>query len=164
MLLGQASMPCPIPHRTFSNGQMAIHLNRDPSMTHTLIDEVARQFRLPDLRAALGDFILRTQNANSSRIANIGSRRTSSSDCPLSFMHLEVWTNFCLQTKGYHYPHPTLPPKTLNAAPPSPQWPVGRYDAIILNLDPSQKWPHSGLKGKLLQFLSRPDLPDSTHC
>jgi hypothetical protein len=153
VLLRQTSVPHPSPSRTFSISQTAFHLNRDPFMTRTPINEVAERFHLPDLRAALGDFILRTRNANSSHITNIGGHRISSNVCPLSFTHLEVWMNFHLQTKGYHYPHPTLPPKAVNAAPPSREWPVGRYDAVMLNSDPLQEWPHSGLKGKELNFL-----------
>jgi hypothetical protein len=52
-----------------------------------------------------------------------------------------------LQNKAYHYPHETLPPKTVNACPPSGEWELGRYDPVIVNLDPDCEWPHSGLEG-----------------
>ena len=52
-----------------------------------------------------------------------------------------------MQNKAYHYPHETLPPKTINACPPSGEWELGHYDPVIIKLDPDVKWLHSGLKG-----------------
>jgi hypothetical protein len=47
----------------------------------------------------------------------------------------------------YHHPHNKLIPYTINAAPPSSAWPHGQFDSAIFNIDPSKKWPQSGLLG-----------------
>jgi hypothetical protein len=36
----------------------------------------------------------------------------------------------------------------MNAPPPSELWPSGHLDAVIINTDPNQTWPQSGLEGK----------------
>ncbi|KIM72876.1 hypothetical protein PILCRDRAFT_15725 [Piloderma croceum F 1598] len=39
------------------------------------------------------------------------------------------------------------------ASPPSKEWPVERYDTVLVNMDPSKKWPHSGLEGHTVAWL-----------
>ena len=34
------------------------------------------------------------------------------------------------------------------AAPSTTEWPLGKFDVIIANLDHEQQWPQSGLVGK----------------
>ena len=55
-----------------------------------------------------------------------------------------------IQGKVYHYPHDPLPPQTINASPASfsPDWPCGRHDAVVINIDPSKRWPGDGRKGQ----------------
>ena len=132
------------PHM-FSSPQAAFHLNRDPSFNMP-INDVATLFNIPDLHAALLDYIQRTSN-NDGYIRVIGGRRSTSRGSQLPFTHLQVWKKFHLQNKAYHYPHETLPSKTVNACPPSGEWELGRYDPVIVNLNPDYEWPHSGLEG-----------------
>ena len=133
------------PH-TFSSPQAAFHLNRDPSFNMP-IDEIATLFNIPDLHEALSDYIQRISNVNDGYIRALGGRRSASRGVQLPFTHLQVWKKFRLQNKAYHYPHETLPPKTVNACPPSGEWKLGRYDPVIVNLDPDCEWPRSGLEG-----------------
>ena len=133
------------PH-TFSSPQAAFHLNRDPSFNMP-IDDIATLFNIPDLHEALSDYIQHITNANDGYIRVIGGRRSTSRGSQLPFTHLQVWKKLRLQNKAYHYPHETLPSKTVNACPPSDEWELGRYDPVIVNLDPDCEWPHSGLEG-----------------
>jgi hypothetical protein len=111
------------------------------------INEIATLFSIPDLHEALSDYIQRITNANDEYIRVLGGRRSASRGSQLPFTHLQVWKKLCLQNKAYHYPHETLPSKTINACPPSGEWELGRYDPVIVNLDPDREWPHSGLEG-----------------
>jgi Plavaka transposase/uncharacterized protein DUF6830 len=131
---------------TFSSPQAAFHLNRDPSFNMP-INDIATLFNIPDLHEALSDYIQRITNANDGYIRVIGGRRSASQGSQLPFTHLQVWKKLRLQNKAYHYPHETLPSKTVNACPPSGEWELGRYDPVIVNLNPDCEWPHSGLEG-----------------
>jgi hypothetical protein len=146
------------PH-TFSSHQAAFHLNRDPSFKMP-INDIATLFNIPDLHEALSDYIQRISNANDGYIRVLGGRRSASRGSQLPFTHLQVWKKVRLQNKAYHYPHETLPPKTVNACPPSSEWELGRYDSVIVNLDPDCKWPNSGLEGmNILDFGSLIEYP-----
>ena len=74
-----------------------------------------------------------------------GRRRIHWDDLPVS--HLQIWKKVRIQTTAYYHPHNKLVPYT-NAAPPSTAWPFGQFDSVIFNIDPSKKWPQSGLPGK----------------
>jgi hypothetical protein len=132
------------PH-TFSTPQAAFHLNRDPSFNMP-INDIATLFNIPDLHEALSDYMQRISNTNDGYIRVLGGRR-SVRGSQLPFTHLQVWKKLRLQNKAYHYPHETLPSKTVNVCPPSGEWELGRYDPVIVNLDPDCEWPHSGLEG-----------------
>jgi hypothetical protein len=137
-----------VPHaqlHTFSSPQAALHLNRDPSFNMP-INDIATLFNIPDLHEALSDYMQRISNANDGYIRVLGGRR-SARGSQLPFTHLQVWKKLRLQNKAYHYPHETLPSKTINACPPFGEWELGRYDPVIVNLDPDCEWPHSGLEG-----------------
>ena len=131
---------------TFSSPQAAFHLNRDPSF-NLPINDIATLFNIPDLHEALSDYIRRIANTKDGYITVIGGRRSASQGSQLPFTHLQVWKKLRLQNKAYHYPHETLPSKTVNACPPSGEWNLGRYDPVIVNLNPDCEWPHSGLEG-----------------
>ena len=140
------------PH-TFSSPQAAFHLNRDPSFNMP-INDIATWFNIPDLHDALLDYMQRISNANDGYIRVLGGRR-SARGSQLPFTHLRGWKKFRLQNKAYHYPHETLPSKTVNACPPSGEWELGRYDPVIVNLDPDCEWPLSGIEGMdILNFCS----------
>lgn len=139
---------------TFSSPQAAFHLNRDPSFNMP-INDIATLFNIPDLHEALSDYIQRISNVKDGYIRVLGGRRSASRGSQLPFTHLQVWKKFRLQNKAYHYPHETLPPNTVNVCPPSGEWNLGRYDPVIVNLDPDCEWPHSGLEGiHILDFSS----------
>lgn len=138
----------PQPVRTFATPRVAVHLTRDAKFRHILVDKAADMFDLPDFRPALRDYLAKA--AVSHHINTIGGRRIAQSDCSLPFEHVDIWPHLQLQTKTYHYPHGILPPKTINACPPSQEWPSGRYDAVVANLNQGQEWPNSGLQGKHL--------------
>ncbi|KAF8809172.1 hypothetical protein BYT27DRAFT_7222697 [Phlegmacium glaucopus] len=125
------------PH-TFSSPQAAFHLNCNPSLL---------LFNIPDLHEALSDYIQCIANANNGYIRVLGGRRSASQGSQLPFTHLQVWKKLHLQNIAYHFPHETLPSKTVNACPPSGEWELGRYNPVIINLDPDFEWPHSRLEG-----------------
>ena len=139
------------PHRTFrSSPNIVLHLSRDPALKRQPIDDAANTFKISDLRPAIADFITRLQSASadqSGHINVVGGRRIAQKDCPLPVEDLEVWTKMRLQTNSYHPPHDRLPPITINATPPSQLWPHGHFDPVVVNVDPSQTWPNSGLSG-----------------
>ena len=144
----------PTPFRTFAESRVAFHLNRDSSFKRSTVDEVTAKFKIPDLRSALAEYIVRVQS--SVDIFTLGGRRanTGTLDHGLPFSHLEVWVNFRLQSKGYHVPHESLPAQTINASPPSDSWPLGHFVPVIFNTDPQHKWPHSGITGNVPLSLS----------
>jgi hypothetical protein len=152
--LGCSSLPVPRPFRTHqSSKNVVFHLSRDPSFGRMTIDDAATKFALPDLRPALGDYMIWVAG-QSREVFNrtIGGRRHSVQDCELPFTHVEVWNRVRLQTRSYHSPHAPLPAHTINAYPPSTEWPLGRNDSVVVNHDPSEEWPQSGLPGKSLVF------------
>ena len=135
----------PKPYRTFVGGGTALHLTRDATMRLS-IDEAMEMFALPDLRGALVDFITRLDN--NSALA-IGGRRSANPVAPLPFDDIQIWSRVQIQNKSYHVPHNVLPPQTVNASPPSNPWMFGRSDVVLINTDPSQVWPSSGLNGTI---------------
>ena len=139
----------PRPFRTFKMGSTAFQLPRDPQLKKLSIDIASQQFDLPDLRPALAEY-LRRISSNGIDLASvpIGGRRSASSGCNLPIDYIQVWTTMRIQLKQYHRPSDTAQPHTLLASPPSKEWPVGRYDTVVVNTDPSKKWPYSGLEGK----------------
>ena len=144
-LLNQSSLR---PFRTFqSTENIVYHLSRDPSYKIT-ISEATDQFKIQDLSAAIGSYIMRqSSNQTSSHLDSFGGRRrVYPGRLPVSRLH--IWTKLRLQTTSYHFPHNKIAPYVINAAPPSAMWPHGLYDSAIFNIDSSQKWPQSGLHGR----------------
>jgi hypothetical protein len=137
----------PFPYRTVaSTANVAFHLTRDPGFARMGIDDVAKKFQLPDLRAALSDYISRI-GGSEGFVSLIGGRRVARDGCELPFEQLEIWSRVRLQGKSYHYPHDILPPQTVNVLPPTNTLSHGCSDAVLVNLDPTANWPHSGLHG-----------------
>jgi hypothetical protein len=135
------------PFRTFSAGTSAFHLNRDASFKLMTVDSVAEMFRLPDLRDAIAHYLQKCSNGEQ-HIQSIGSRRpTSLSSQSLPFIKIQVWTRVRIQTISYFNPQKVLPPETLEAEPPSTEYPYGRYNSVLVNVNPSFNWPRSGISG-----------------
>ena len=140
------------PPRTYQCAENIVyHLARDPAFSKKTIMEAAELYGIPDLLAAIGNYIVCvTSNPTDSRIDSVGGRRhVHRDDLPVS--HLQIWSKVRIQTTAYHHPHNKLEPYTINAAPPSPAWPgwpYGQFDSVIFNTDASKEWPRSGLLDK----------------
>jgi hypothetical protein len=133
----------PKPYRTFIGGATALHLTRDATMTLS-IEDAMEKFALPDLRGALVDFLTRLKDGSA---LTIGGRRSANPTAPLPFDNIQIWTKLQIQNRSYHAPHDILPPQTINASPPLNSWTFGHSDVTLINTDPSQVWPSSGLNG-----------------
>ncbi|KAJ7205310.1 hypothetical protein GGX14DRAFT_569060 [Mycena pura] len=135
--------------RMFTTSSTAFSLNRRPSLARITVDDAATRFGLPDLRAALGDYLDRLKSDSGSSLSVIGGRRHNKTDCILPFTYLQVWFSVRVQTKSPHQAKP-LPAETLHAKPPDETWTYGRYDTVLLCNDRSTAWPGGGLKNGLL--------------
>ena len=137
----------PLPFRTFMAGsKTAIHLNREPYLRRTSIDEIASMFCIPDLKPLLAHFIARATDSRSLYTVE-GRRPPAAGTTPLPFQKLKVWHGLRIQMKDYHDPHIVHPPQTLCASPPTQKWPLGRFDNVLVNIDPDKEWPQSKMTG-----------------
>ncbi|KAF8194077.1 hypothetical protein K438DRAFT_1906744 [Mycena galopus ATCC 62051] len=145
-LLAKGRFPnAPIPFRTFTSfeNNTAFHLNQDPVGPQITVDAAATRFRLPDLRCTLAGYLSRPDDG---RLV-IGGRRPTLQDYQLPFEKIQFWDKVRIQNKSFHDSSKILVAETVNAAPPDSKWKCGRADAVLVNTDLEQKWPHSGLKG-----------------
>lgn len=142
-----------LPPHTIVSGSSAIHLNVEPVHRRQPIDAVAEQFGLPDLRAALADYVKRERRPSQKKFHTFGARQPAV-DTNLPFSDLQIWHKVRIQQKSYHDPSELGSVFTVNAHPPDadPTWKFGRYDAAILQVDQAHQWPLSGLTGMLLFF------------
>ncbi|KIJ08531.1 hypothetical protein PAXINDRAFT_88737 [Paxillus involutus ATCC 200175] len=131
------------PPRTFVNGPTAFQLNFDPAIGSAKIDDVAETYGLPDLRAALGDYLA---HARAGQTFTVEGQRRSRQDVALPFERMQIWQKARIQQKLYHDGNVVLPPQTLVAHPAKRDWPHGRYDSVVVNVDDRFTWPNSGLK------------------
>jgi hypothetical protein len=140
------SRPSPKSLRTWVSAQKnaAFHLSNCHVGRTLSIQDASELFHLPDLEAALLAYFGR---ASRGEYSVLGGRRQPSTDPCLPFQKLQVWHSVRLQTKSYHNPAQALVAETVNAEPPSAEWPFGRGDGVILNTDPGYVWPKSGLQG-----------------
>ncbi|KAG1784901.1 uncharacterized protein HD556DRAFT_1451287 [Suillus plorans] len=143
----------PGPPRTFTAGNIAIHLNYNPTRTGMKLDDIADTFNIPGLHHALSDFLQRDAR-NRNLIHGVGVPRRSLIDRPLTlpFDRAQVWHTVRLQQVSYHDSSAALPAQTLHTSPSSPEWLKGRRDAVLVNIDGQYEWPQSGLKGKPLSI------------
>lgn len=144
-LLSSPSPSAPFTHRSFVSGRTAINIARDPKINRVSIDQVALAFQIPDLRAALGDYV---QRERSNLPHSVSGSRLSAGDCHLPFSELAVWHSVRLQQTPFHSDSDLASAQTVTASPPSSSWKYGRFDAVIFNVDPDKEWPWSGLLGK----------------
>jgi hypothetical protein len=128
----QRKQPMTVPNLFLQNSSVinnqdtAYHLCKQPHWPNALIDDVAIRYRLPDLRAALGDYIVLGLNDKDRR----GIRR-SSSNCALPFSRIHVWHSVRLQTKSPSDPNTIMTPKTIQAMPPSADKPHGWCNTVL---------------------------------
>ncbi|KAF8129620.1 hypothetical protein EV363DRAFT_1399916 [Boletus edulis] len=137
----------PRPLCTFNIGSMAFRINYDASLRCVTIDNVATMFGLPDLRAALGNYV-RREGKFSQNFHKFGPRR-SAEDVQLPFRDLQIWYKVRLQQKCYHDPSDVAPTFTIHACPPN-RSSKGQYDFAIMNTNQEFVWPSSGLQGHLV--------------
>ena len=121
----------PLPLHTFHTETTAFQLNRLPSLRKATVGEIATKFNIPDLRAALADYIHRAGDL-CSPIFKLGQRRTSPPDADLPFTHLDVWYSVRMQMRTTDAIGTTTPQR-MCALPSSDKWPFGRYDTILIS-------------------------------
>ena len=114
-----------------SGDAIAILLTACPHHKKIAVEDTAGKFNIPDLRAVLGDYI-DGYSYDSCR----GARR-SKLDCPLPFTHLDIWLHFRLQRCSTQDPRVLLPPRTVQALPPTEAMPYGRCDTILITTSES---------------------------
>ncbi|KAF8548025.1 hypothetical protein OG21DRAFT_1489716 [Imleria badia] len=119
------------PPHTIIAGSIAIHLNVEHIHCRRSIEEVAEQFGLPDLHAALADYVNRERRPSQKKFHRFGSARQSGPDADLPFSELQIWHK-------------------------DQTWKFGRYDAAILQVDQDHQWPLSGLTGHPVVLSSMP--------
>ena len=139
------------PPHTIVAGSAAICLNIEPKLHRKSIDKVAHQFNLPDLRAALDDYVNCEGKPYPLNHLHTFSTRwsSSSSNENLPFTELQVWLKAHIQQKSYYYPEETSSTFTIHAHPPDHDWKHSRYNTGIVQVDESYQWPMSGLQGML---------------
>lgn len=135
------------PLRTFAVGSIAFHLTRDPDFSYMSIDDAAELYQLPDLRSSLAEYLHRNKTG---QFPVIGGRRTALPSYELPFQSIQVWCRIRIQSRSFHCPQDILPAQTVNACPPTTEWPLGRYDAVVVSAKPDVPWPSSALTGKLV--------------
>ncbi|KAG1876909.1 hypothetical protein C8R48DRAFT_768476 [Suillus tomentosus] len=121
----------PVPLRSFSVGCTAFNLGYDPSIRRITVDEVARE-------ATHGH----------QHIHAIGGPRRAGPTADLPFDKIQVWFKIRLQETDFHDTHTIKPAQTLNCAPPSGPWTLGRYDTVIVETTAGYSWPSSRLSGE----------------
>jgi len=115
----------PLPCHAFSVNCVAFNLAYDPSIHHISIDEVAEQFGLPDLRAALADFLCYEKVRRVDSVHSIGGGPCRSPEnAELPFKNIQVWFKLRLQVTDIHT-NTILPAQTILTCPPDGSWPYG---------------------------------------
>ena len=139
----------PLPLRILCTDTTAFHLNFHPNLPNITVDDAAIKFKLPDLRPALADYIRRSRDLRSPTF-KIGQRRLSPRDAPLPFTHLRVWYSVRMQMRSSDITGLT-DPQRVSAMPASDDWPLGRYDTVLLSNGTA---PGPGLGGNYILIIS----------
>jgi hypothetical protein len=98
------------------------------------VEDVTKQFGLPDLRAAIADFL----SGESKKSHN---RRVAKSDAclPPEFDAVSVWNKFYMSLPAVQDEETILPPRTILAYPPDNEYPLGNcYPVLICDNDDAQ--------------------------
>ena len=147
-LLQDCNSKTPLPFRTFTaDSRAAIHVNREPFLRRTSIDKIASRFCIPDLAPSLAHFLSRAAEGDRSLYTVGGRRPPAASTASLPFEQLEVWQGLHIQLRDYHDPRIVHPPQTLCASPTTAEWPLGRFDTVLINIDPDKEWLQSKMTG-----------------
>jgi hypothetical protein len=135
----------PRPLRTFSTMSTAFHLTHRANKTRMTVDDAVIKFNLPDLRPALADYVQRVKTNTHFR-HKIGGRRIAAASALLPFTEIQIWYSVRMQVPAVDASQ-MMPPEMVHAAPPSKEWPSGRYDSVLLVDDPTVSWPGCGITG-----------------
>jgi hypothetical protein len=135
------------PYRTFAISSTAYHLNYHPNIRRLSVCEVAKDYCLPDLCPSLADYVDRIRQGAPQH--NMTGHRIALSGCKLPFDELQVWNQLRMQSKSYHDASIVLPAQVVLASPSSNVGEFGKFDTVLVNIDPSKAWPYSGLNGEL---------------
>jgi hypothetical protein len=148
-LLGKPSNTLVLPLRVFSTPTTAFRVNHRPDINKITVDALAERFDIPDLRAALADFLAHYLGNQDMR--RIGGRRIAQRTAPLPFEEVQVWFSVKVQTYSCDGPG-IVPPQKLMASPPSNGWPQGRCDTAMYCQDVNNcpDSPPAGLEGTLI--------------
>jgi hypothetical protein len=107
----------PRPFHTFIVGSTAIHLNYKPLSCHAPVDTVAEMFNLPDLCAALGDYVNHEGNFTRNFHTFDGQRRSP----PEYTCHLEILMygtrSGCNRKISMIHPSPLVPSPSMPTLP-----------------------------------------------
>ena len=113
------------------------------------VESVAETFGLPDLGSAIAHYLQKCADGEQ-HFQSVGNRRLGTSQHQmLPLDKIQVWTRVRVQTVSFHDPHQVLPPETLEAEPPSAKFPHGKYNSVLVNVDPTRNWPRSGISGEV---------------
>lgn len=122
------------PTNLFSKNRRYLSNDRSVAFTVALrphyklqIEDAAQTYSLPDLRAACGDFF----SGQDYRARN--GKRKSDVHCNLLFNEVQTWKSFRMQQASTQDASVLLPPRTVQALPPSPQMPYGRCNTVIVD-------------------------------
>ena len=138
-----------LPLQTFSVGSTVYHLSQDPSFKQMLMHDTAVKFNIPDLAPALAHYLWQMEKQDNS-VYTIGGCHLANTDSSLPFHKLEIWSFLQIQLKDYFHPDIVLSPQKLHASLLSNDWPLGRYDVVLANTDPTMVWPQSRILGEIL--------------
>lgn len=116
----------PLPLRIQYTDTTAFQLNFHPSIPSIMVDEAASRFQISDLRPAIADYIHCARDLHAP-IFRVGQQRSSPPNAELPFTHLQVWYSVRMQMRTSDAKGIT-DPQHVCAAPPSDDWPFGRYD------------------------------------
>ena len=154
-LASAAPNTIPLPLCMFSVSCVTINLAYDLHICRISIDDAAKWFGLPDLRAALTDFLSYEKSHSVDSVFPIGGGpRRAAENASLPFKDIQVWFKIHLQTSDIHT-RLVLPAQTLVASPPEGDWKYGRYDSVVVHTDAGAKtWPTNGLQGLSSYFIS----------
>jgi len=142
----------PLPLRSFSLSCIAFNLAYDPHICRISVDQAAEQFGLPDLRAALADFLSFEKSCGMDLVHPIGGGpHRAPTNTELSFTDIQVWFKLRLQMSEIHT-NTVLPAQTIFASLPKGEWKCGRYDLVVVNIDDTKVWPTSSLEGMASDF------------
>lgn len=92
------------------------------------VADTAARFALRDFRGALGDF--------TTSYTDRGGQRKSTAHCALQFTEVHVWNSLRMQQSSTQDSRILLPPRTVQALPPSAEMPYGRGNVVMVD-DPS---------------------------